>query len=36
MELQFHPGLASRLHNITSMTNTDCCVYSVETTDDGQ
>jgi len=30
-----HPGLASRV-NITSMTNTYCCEYSIKTTDDGQ
>jgi len=29
----FHPDLAS---NLSSMTNTYCCVYSVETPDDGQ
>jgi len=32
---QFHPDLASRV-NITSITNTYYCEYSVETPDDGQ
>jgi len=33
---KFHPDLASRQSNITSVTSTCCCVYSVETADDGE
>jgi hypothetical protein len=32
---QFRPDLSNTV-NITSMTNTYCCVYSVETPDNGQ
>jgi len=31
---EFNPDLASKTVNITSMTNTNCCEYSIKTPDD--
>jgi len=33
---RFHPDLANRQSNITSMTSTNCCEYSIKAPDDGQ